>query len=87
MGINKKAETLQKITELEDNKRNHRTKHMEKNTFTLKRKRAPVSCGTTLRGLRHTLLESVKDYGAGAQKKVFAETREKYFPKFDKNYK
>lgn len=53
----------------------------------LKRKRAPVSWGTTLRGLTHTLLESLKDYGAGGQKKMFAEIRAKYFPKFDKNYK
>lgn len=71
MGINKKAETLQKITELEDNKRNHQTKHMEKNTFSLKRKRAPVSCGTTLRGLRHTLLGVCKGlWCRGTEKSV-----------------
>lgn len=49
MGINKKGEMLQKITELEDNKGNHQMKHMEKNTFSLKRKRAPLSCGRTLK--------------------------------------
>ena len=69
MGINKKAETLQKITELEDNKGNHKMKHMKKKNTMLKRKRTPVSCGTTLRGLTHMLLESLKDYGAGGRKK------------------